>query len=230
MRGSPRSGFRKHKAVPRMEGNRFGRLVVTRFRGYDRQNGLMWECRCDCGNVITTRSDRLKRGCAKSCGCITKERIAKVGHANRKHGLCGSSIYRRWSLVLQRCLNPQNPAYPSYGGRGIRVCESIRSSAQNLLTILGPQPAGTTIDRENNDGGYTCGSCTECIAQGWPRNVRWATASQQARNKRTSIRVQDGNKIVALADFAESRGLRPETVWRRMRSGWPLSRLGEPIL
>lgn len=229
MRGSPHSGVRKHKPYVDLSGTRFGRLVVTRMAGYDDRGSIRWECRCDCNNTIVTRSDRLKSGRAKSCGCLQREFVAEVGHKNRTHGLCYTSLYRIWTLIIQRCTNPNNPSFEDYGGRGIAVCSYIRSSAENLLSIIGPRPLGMSVDRINNNLGYSCGLCYDCKSRGHPTNIRWATKSQQARNKRTSVFIEEGSKKIHLFEWAENHGLKPETVRARLRRNFPLNRLKESV-
>ena len=74
--------------------------------------------------------------------------------------------------MLQRCNNPNNPAYHNYGGRGIKVCERWYDF-NNFLADVGERPhPDRSLDRyPNNDGHYE------------PGNVRWATAEQQRNNQ-----------------------------------------------
>jgi hypothetical protein len=73
--------------------------------------------------------------------------------------------------MLQRCFNPNNPAYCYYGERGITVCEQWLKF-ENFYADMGPPPPGRTIDRINNDGNYEPGNC------------EWATQAEQVANRR----------------------------------------------
>lgn len=93
------------------------------------------------------------------------------------HGLYGTTEYRAWAAMIQRCTNPKHPRWVYYGGRGITVCERWRLSFAAFRADMGPKPPKHELDRIDNDGNYT------------PENCRWATLSQSKSNRRRRVNV-----------------------------------------
>ena len=107
----------------------------------------------------------LRRGISQSCGCL-------VGTF---HGLSKHPAAYGWYSMTARCTNPAATGYANYGGRGIKVCDrwSGPDGLANFIADMWPKPSDEhTLDRIDNDGDYE------------PGNVRWATGSEQMRNRR----------------------------------------------
>lgn len=161
-----------------MTGQKFNRLLVI---GFDHKNGsrkCFWKCRCDCGNTAVVDGTHLRMGVVGSCGCYHLDRASE---ANTTHGMTGSKIHRAWKNMIQRCTNPHNGHWADYGGRGITVCDAWKDSFQAFYKDVGDPPTPDhEIDRKDNNLGYM------------PDNVRWATLTEQTRNRRTTINVTIG--------------------------------------
>lgn len=111
--------------------------------------------------------------CSDTVRRVTAQRSTTHGHAPRRNQ---TSTYRCWAAMMRRCSNPHTKDYPEYGGRGIAVCDHWRQFEQ-FLSDMGERPDGLSIDRfPNNDGNYEPGNC------------RWATPTEQARNRRKARR------------------------------------------
>jgi hypothetical protein len=146
-------------------GLRYGRWVLTSYLGASK-----WKCVCDCGVVRTVPGRDLVSGKSKSCGCLRDE---QVGDYRRTHGGSDSKTYGTWLHMRGRCLNPSNFRYALYGGRGIRICERW-DKFENFLSDMGPRPEGMSLDRIDNNQGYS------------PSNCRWATQKMQVHNSRST--------------------------------------------
>ena len=119
--------------------------------------------------------------------------------------------------MRQRCLNPNNPKYSVYGGRGITVCERWGDFALFLADMGDPEP-GMTLDRIDNDRGYE------------PGNVRWATRLGQANNRRDNQHITFNGVTLTFAEWGRVTGLGKSTIARRHANGWSVERiLTEPL-
>ena len=84
----------------------------------------------------------------------------------------GTPEYNSWASMKKRCNYKKHDTYPRYGGKGIKVCEKWNNSFIKFFEDMGLKPDKTyTIDRINNEEGYT------------PDNCRWASKRTQSRNR-----------------------------------------------
>jgi hypothetical protein len=192
-------------------GIRFGRLTGVSLveRDVTKENNHLWLFRCDCGTEKALRIKAVRSGGAQSCGCLFSEMLRE---RNTTHGLSRQypREYVAWKCMRARCRNPTDSDYADYGGRGIKIVPRWNSFAL-FMADMGPCPEGLTLDRLDVNQGYSPGNC------------RWATAIEQANNKRNNHRlVIDGDERT-LQEWARHFGMDHSKVQYRLRQGWPLT-------
>ena len=140
----------------------------------------------------------------------------KIKRRYTKHGKWGTTEHTIWKTMIQRCVNPKNNGYSRYGGRGITVCERWMD-LNNFIADIGMRPSKEySIDRINNDGNYEPGNC------------RWATAIEQANNRRRNGKEPSGCLFLSLngisktsAHWARELKINPKTIRsRKTLLGW----------
>jgi hypothetical protein len=158
-RGADLSGmtFSRWTVLGRDENARVGAGVQRR-----------WVCKCSCGIVRSVSATALRTGKSRSCGCLQAEEVAA---RNTRHGQYGTRTYEAWHSMLQRC-RESGPASRWYNARGIAVCERWQNSFEAFLADMGECPERLTLDRVDNNSGYS------------KENCRWATWEQQNANRR----------------------------------------------
>lgn len=138
---------------------------------------------------------------------VRPNRLPRHGHHRVGHR---TGTYLSWDTMTQRCLNPRNPNYPNYGGRGIGIHPSWRSFPM-FLADMGERPPRGTLERINTDGNYE------------PSNCKWATRQEQLNNKRTNVVVEHDGKRMTLSQWAEFLGIPYMRLWHLHRRAqvWP---------
>lgn len=150
---------------PLLKGDKFGLLTVVE-RVANRGKKLRYKFLCECGRLKEIDKYSVQSGNTKSCGCLYSKNCPA-----RTHGKSKTKTYAIWRGILARCYNTKLKAYPYYGGRGITVCEEWFDYI-NFLKDMGERPEGMSLDRTDTNAGYS------------KQNCRWATAEEQAQNKR----------------------------------------------
>lgn len=163
---------------PKIEaGNRFGRLTVVEpdapYISPKGKRATKWVCKCDCGNICSVVSTKLRNGHTSSCGCFKYDMILHHGH--NKPGK-RTAVYRVYDNMKGRCYNSNATGYENYGGRGITVCDRwLEPSPQGFLNFLedmGDKPEGMLLDRIDPNKEYS------------KENCRWINRSLSNFNRR----------------------------------------------
>ena len=141
-----------------------GTRLHTENSKYKYRFGL-YECQY-CGKEWECAMQSVKTGHTKSCGCLRGGKPI--------HGMCSNKFYQTWSNMFNRCNNTKDKNYRHYGGRGITVCEEWLDVSNFVAwcELTNPNIEGYSIDRIDNDKGYS------------PENCRWVDKSTQVINQR----------------------------------------------
>jgi len=189
-----------------LTGQRFGRLVAV--KKIEEGKHAKWLFQCDCGNEhVAQQANVLGGRHTRSCGCLARE-VAVT--SNTTHGMCHTRVYAIYAGVKSRCRNKNNHAYSVYGGRGLTVCDEWLNDPQSFFdwAINNGYADNLTIDRKDNDKGYS------------PDNCRWSTAKEQSRNRRSNVVITVNGTTKLAVDWARELNIAPAVITKRIRRGW----------
>ena len=125
----------------------------------------------------------------------------------------GKSFYKEpwygsYNSMIQRCENPKSANYHLYGGRGIKICEEWHDIEQFEKWVENSNyKKGLSLDRIDVNGDYE------------PSNCRWATAKEQANNRRDTVYVTIDGITKTISEWADFSGINRSTINNRYNDG-----------
>lgn len=161
-------------------------------------------CECECGKRKKVLKNHLLDGTSKSCGCFKKKNRPTDIHTR---------LYTIWGNMVNRCTNPNNPAYANYGGRGINVCDQWRNFHEfKKWSMNNGYDDSLSIDRINNDDGYN------------PENCRWADCFVQSNNTRRNRWISYDGESHTVGEWSKILNIPYKDLHARIQRGWSIDR------
>ena len=190
-------------------GKKFGRLTVLE-EAETKHKERYFLCQCECGNTTIVRGSHLTAGATKSCGCLVKEKLT-----NKTHGMSNTRIYRIYKGMIKRCNNNKCPAYPNYGGRGIKVCQEWLDDFMNFYNwaMTNNYDDTLTIERIDVNSNYC------------PENCKWIPKADQARNTRQCHFLTFNGKTQTINEWSRETNIDNRKICKRINIyGWSVER------
>jgi hypothetical protein len=182
--------------------------TVIDIEKHNYKNRYELKCLCNCGNIFYLLPYMFNKPMYKSCGCFKKKAIIAF---HTTHGGSKHPLYKEYSSMIARCYNPKHKNYNYYGGRGITVCKEWLDSPHNFyawVDSIGGRPPKTTLDRIDNNKGYS------------PDNCRYISAYDQQRNVKSNLMITHNGITKCLTDWAKEYGINNETARSRYKKGY----------
>ncbi len=197
-------------------GKKFHRWTIIdtaddKYIGKDNKRIRMYLCKCDCGTVRPVSFSSLNNGKSQSCGCLRLERLHPVLiERNTTHGESKTRLNRIWHKMRERCYDPNNNRYDSYGGRGICVCDEWLHDyvAFSQWAKANGYADNLSIDRIDVNGNYC------------PENCRWVDSVAQANNCRTNRNITFNGETHTMKEWSRITGINYAALQARLNKGW----------
>lgn len=194
-----------------LTGMKFGRLQVIN-RAENSGHNIRWNCICDCGKLTKTTTYNLTSGRAKSCGCLSLE---KIKACNTKHGYRHTRLYRIWCGMKKRCYCTKYEHYNRYGKKGIEVCDKWKNNFIDFKNwaIENGYKDTLEIDRIDNNRNYE------------PTNCRWRNRVEQVRNRTNTLKLKHNGEEKSLIEWCNKYNINYKTAYERYKKGWSFEKI-----
>lgn len=189
-------------------GLKINRLTITEIFRTIKTRSIMCLAICECGKIKEYQLNSVRNGHSKSCGCYRHERWIAL---NTTHGLSGHPLCIIWTNIKARCLNPQNPNFKLYGGKGICICIEWANDFECFYTwcMGNGWESGLEIDRFPNKHGDYC-----------PENCRIVTHKINMNNTTRNVILNIDGETMTRAEASEKYNIDYVVLEGRMRNGW----------
>lgn len=211
--------IKKPELLRYQTGDKAGCFTVLKVLGAKRFKAgvaVVFQVKCDCGN-ITQRDRQTLIKAPSNC-----EKCRFPGTAPK--GWSRTPEYKRWQGMILRCTRRDTPDWKNYGGRGISVHQDWlhgrdgMTGLETFIADMGTPPTGATLERKDNNKGYSAENCI------------WASRTAQSRNRRGLRLVSWRGETHSVGEWAEITGIAYFTLMRRIKAGWPVERaMTEPV-
>lgn len=183
-------------------GEKFSDLTIIERTSERRRGNAVYRCLCVCGKETFVPTSNLRSGITKSCGC-RKIRV------HIKHNLSRHRSYQAWHNMNRRCYDTTDISFPYYGKRGIKVCDEWLPPLGIIQFVkdMGERPQGKSIDRIDNNKGYS------------KENCRWATNIEQQANTSQNHFITFQGETLCIAEWSRRIGIRADTMRLRVKRG-----------
>lgn len=192
-------------------GKRFNQLTILGVCKRNKGNVNHFYCQCDCGRTQYVSVSRILHNQQQTCGRF---------HRKYENQEVGTRLYNTWNRMIHRCYDPNYHKYPSYGARGISVCDEWRNDYDTFYrwAIENGYQLGLWIERIDNDGNYC------------PENCKWATRKEQMNNTRRNHFIEYNGETKTLAEWSDVLGINYSTLHNRItRWGNVQKAFGTPV-
>lgn len=132
-----------------------------------------------------------------------KDKNPNYRHGNSSTGKW-TRTYSTWVNMKQRCNNKKSISYKWYGAKGISY-DNRWEIFSNFLEDMGDKPDGMTLERIDNNKGYS------------KENCKWSTRLEQSLNKSWTIYLTYKGKKMTLHEWAKYRNIEYMTLYTRIR-------------
>ncbi len=182
-------------------GKVFGRLTVL--HKVDTTGRTRWKCACSCGVEKNVAQQELMQGDSTSCGCVRKEQVAA---RNSTHGGAGTYTWGKWRGMLRRIKDTDKDRNKCY--KGVTVQEEWKDYS-NFLADLGECPQGYSLERKDNNKGYSKDNC------------KWVPLAEQAANTSRNVKTLHKGELLHISEIARREGLPANIISDRINKlGW----------